>query len=122
MVKTSKETLHLINNLCKNHSIDSNQLEQFLLKSSLTFEELICFKHKQTGDNVLHFATRAGNLNLLKLIKDKVANDAEFYFTNLNNDGKNVLHEACQYEHLECAKFLIEVIGISVNKLRKADW
>lgn len=52
--------LRKINSLCKNYNISS------LDKQNLN--ELIDYKEKQTGDNILIYAARCGNLNLLRLL------------------------------------------------------
>ena len=121
--------LNLINSLCKNINLNNKQdFETFLAatKSSPnlteTIKSLISYKHPQTGDTVLNYAARFGNVNLINQIYENyVQFDPNQFLNSCNNDGKNGLHEACQNTNFECAVYLIEK-GICINKLRKGDW
>lgn len=129
----TKKMLHLINELCKNDKFETDEtllfkiLDEHLIKesSSITrdrdnlFKQLVEFRQDRTGDNLLIYASRCGNLGLLKRLHH---NQARVNFNYSNNDGKNALHEACQMSHADCVKFLIEDCKIHVNTLRKGDW
>lgn len=145
--------LKFINFLCKSITNSSTSLEfekhspRFFPgeESQLDFDALISYKHPQSGDNVLHYAAKSGNLTLLELIAKKFDQEnMKIFFNNPNKDGKNALHEvyidymyllricycikylvnfkACQKGHFECVQFLVSSVKISVNSLRKGDW
>ena len=53
------------------------------------FKYLTEYKHPKTHDNILIYAARFKNLNLIKFLYEK--NKIDFNYTN--KDGKNALHE-----------------------------
>jgi hypothetical protein len=57
--------------------------------SNDNFKYLIEFKHAKTNDNILIYAARFKNLNLIKFLFEKHKID----FNYSNKDGKNALHE-----------------------------
>lgn len=109
--------LQIINTLCKNQD---PTLEEFKNTcKNVSVENLYNFKEPKTGDNLLLYAARFGNLNLIKLLHH---NYSHLNFNLTNYDGKNALHEACQNSHLDCVVFLVEKLKVDVNALRKGDW
>ena len=64
--------LKLINNLCKDLNIE--------YLDSTQFKDLDKFREKNTGDNLLIYAARIGNLNLLRLLHDRHKLDVNYYF------------------------------------------
>ena len=90
--------LHLINILCQTSSIPTNKelFEEFLLsqKFKAEFKELINYKQPDTGDNILNYASRIGNLNLIRTICENYSDECPKAFIDYsNNDGKSGLHE-----------------------------
>lgn len=77
-----------INDLWQNKTIDLETLESKIEKSRLNL--VLNYQNKQTGDNLLIYAARSGNLNLIKLLNEKSLYK-NMSFTN--KDGKNALHE-----------------------------
>ena len=75
-----------INELVQNKTIDSETLRTQLGKCP----NLINYQNKQTGDNLLLYASRFGNLNLIKFLH---TNGLYKNMSFANNDGKNALHE-----------------------------
>ena len=57
--------------------------------SNDNFKYLIEFKHVKTHDNILIYAARFKNLNLIMFLFEK--HKIDFNYTN--KDGKNALHE-----------------------------
>lgn len=112
---------NLINQLCQNTSIDLAEFQARLATSATTLSDLLNYQNKQTGDNLLIYASRVGNLNLIKILNN-TSNKTRVKLNFTNRDGKNALHEACQNSHLECVKYLLETDEIDVNALRKGDW
>lgn len=80
--------LHLINLLCKNKTISQQEFSDLIKTVSLN--DLINFKQEKTGDNILLYAARCGNLSLIKILNEKFPN---ILSTSTNHDGKNALHE-----------------------------
>ncbi len=142
--------LNLINQLCKTKDfLNTSSLENILANQThvtqTSFNDLVNYSHPQTADNILHYSARCGNLTLLCEITKKIGlANAKIFFSKSNKDGKNALHEvvrnfkfilfkffylksfnnkkAAQNSHFNCVKYLVEVIEISVNTLRKGDW
>lgn len=94
--------LKFINFLCKSttNSTTSLEFEKHSphifpgKESKIDFNALISYKHPQSGDNVLHYAAKSGNLALLELIaKNFDQENLKIFFNNTNKDGKNALHE-----------------------------
>lgn len=99
--------LKFINFLCKTitNSSTSFDLETLSLKfqtkdePKIDFDILINYRHPQSGDNILHYAAKTGNLTLLELIAKKFDQEnLKIFFNNPNKDGKNALHEV--YYHM----------------------
>lgn len=76
-----------INDLWQNKTIDLETLEA-IEKSRLNL--VLAYQNKQTGDNLLIYAARSGNLNLIKLLNE---NSLYKNISFTNKDGKNALHE-----------------------------
>lgn len=64
--------LRVINLLCKNNNIDS--LNEYNLK------ELFHFKEKKTGDNIILYTARCGNVNLLRVLFEEQKHLESNYF------------------------------------------
>lgn len=107
----------MINNLCKNTSITENEFQA--LTKDYNLNHLISFKNPKNGDCLILNAARAGNLNLLKIIKKNIP---MVNFNVSNFDGKNALHESCQNTKYDSVRFLIDDCKIDVNSIRKGDW
>jgi hypothetical protein len=87
---------NLINNLCKNKSVNSIELEEQLNISTFSFDNLVNYKQIKTGDSLINYAAQFGNLKLLSLVYQKIlrTNPLSIHiFHSSNNDGKNGLHE-----------------------------
>lgn len=56
---------------------------------SVTFESLLDYRNDQTGDNLVLYAARCGNLNLIQIINENYPTQ----MSSVNRDGKNALHE-----------------------------
>jgi ankyrin repeat protein len=76
-----------INDLWQNKTIDLETLEA-IEKSRLNL--VLNYQNKQTGDNLLIYAARSGNLNLIKLLNE---NSLYKNISFTNKDGKNALHQ-----------------------------
>ena len=97
--------LQLINFLCKYTSSNTQfygLIGEFFSQNksacNITDEQhilydLINYRQKKTGDNVLIYAARCGNLNLIKVLNQS----GHLNFNFSNNDGKNALHEVCAF-------------------------
>jgi hypothetical protein len=93
--------LKFINFLCKStkNLEDCSDFQtlscQFLPKEEpIHFDTLINYKHPQSGDNILHYAAKSGNLALLELIANSLDQENLInFFNSPNKDGKNALHE-----------------------------
>jgi len=103
--------LHFINILCQENSIpnDKQRFEEFLLEKKFNTElegdkrlenvleltkSLIDYKQPKTGDNILSYASRFGNLNLFRMFYENYRNICPSTFIDYsNNDGKSGLHE-----------------------------
>ena len=85
--------LKCINNLCKNKFLRGDDFDKEF-SSKINFEQLINYKHPHSGDTVIHYACKCGNLELLRLISNKLGPTlSRQYFQISNTDGKNPLHE-----------------------------
>jgi hypothetical protein len=95
--------LHLINQICKRKDLTKDIFESIIKSSHIdkidtnineSIKRVLDYKHPQTGDNILNYAARTGNLSLLRLIDQEYSSlCSEAYFNYSNNDGKNCLHE-----------------------------
>jgi hypothetical protein len=94
--------LELINLLCKNKNYNENLIfklvDSFYNSRAISYfnkdkilNDLVLYRHEKTGDNILLYAARCGNLELIKELK-KLKSDL-INFNLSNNDGKNALHE-----------------------------
>ncbi|RDD43839.1 Ankyrin repeat domain-containing protein 16 [Trichoplax sp. H2] len=90
---------------------------QTILANAQNSKKLLSYKRKKSGDTPMIIASRCGHLQLMQL----------FYhgygvpFTEMNNDNKQPLHEAAQFEHTLCVRFMLQY-GADVNSLKRADW
>lgn len=83
----SKQELEtLVKTTCIDELSSKNQ-QYNPLNDNLKF--LIDYKHVKTWDNIVIYAARDSNLNLLKLLFEEYKLD----FSYTNKDGKNALHE-----------------------------
>lgn len=71
----------------------------------------------RSGDTLLHYAARHGNLRILSYLVETLAMDVELF----NNDYKRALHEAASMGHRDCLLYLLDR-GAAVDCLKKADW
>ena len=106
--------LQLVNYLCKETEAFENKdsFSKFLLQKATQLniassdsanlapvvQELCNYKHEKTGDSLINYAARCGNLRLLKFLFDDFelipgTRDKSKLFNSTNNDGKNGLHE-----------------------------
>ena len=95
--------LHLVNALCKASTglETKTEFEAFLLKQNPIkahpddlVKSLFAFKHSQTGDTVLNFAARCGNVELIRMLCENYGDLCPKNFLDYsNNDGKSALHE-----------------------------
>jgi hypothetical protein len=92
----------LLKTLNSNKSLSETELEKLIKSISLNelysnnydpsndnFKYLTQYKHAKTHDNILIYAARFKNLNLIKFLFEK--HNIDFNYTN--KDGKNALHE-----------------------------
>ncbi|CAC5404193.1 unnamed protein product [Mytilus coruscus] len=107
------------------HEIDTNDIFKAAQQGNINLfqnlgkKELTSWLHKtypKSGDTVLHYACRFGQLELVKVLLDNGA-DLE----SANFDGKRALHEAAQYDSLGCVQYLLSY-GAQVDSLKRADW
>lgn len=75
-----------------------------------------CFA-PSTGDTVAHNAARSGNCDLLAMLVGSRLLSADVS----NFDGKRPLHDAAQFGHAACVRYLLAV-GAEVDALKRADW
>ncbi|XP_061494051.1 ankyrin repeat domain-containing protein 16 isoform X3 [Rhineura floridana] len=71
----------------------------------------------RSGDTLLHYAARHGQLSILSYLVETLEMDTELF----NNDYKQPLHEAGSMGHRDCVLYLLNR-GATVNCLKKADW
>ena len=74
------------------------------------------YYHQKSGDTVLSFATRGGNIEILIFLREQGQD-----FEQANFAGKRALHEAAQFSNLACVHYLVEH-GAVVDALKQADW
>ena len=75
------------------------------------------FLNFRSGDTVLHYTVRHGNLHVLKWLTEIQGADLE----QANLDAKRPLHEAAQSSYLNCVEYLIGK-GVTTDSLKRADW
>ncbi|XP_061179085.1 putative ankyrin repeat protein RF_0381 [Saccostrea echinata] len=81
----------------------------------------IIFDVDKNGWNSLHFASKGGNLNVLKLIdKTLVPESSPQSLCMETHDGKTALHISCIHKHLDiceylCSRFTIDEINVTTN-------
>lgn len=71
----------------------------------------------RSGDTLLHYAARRGQVDFVEYLVKRLHMDVEVY----NNDYKRPLHEAASMSHQACVSFLLRE-GAKVDSLKKADW
>ncbi|XP_044284866.1 ankyrin repeat domain-containing protein 16 isoform X2 [Varanus komodoensis] len=71
----------------------------------------------RSGDTLLHYAARHGQLSILRWLVEAFDVDVEL----LNHDYKQPLHEAASMGHTDCVLYLLNR-GAAVDCLKKADW
>lgn len=82
----------LVSDLCHDKSIDWEKFFKIVQTNSITVKEIaVDYKNDQTNDNLLIYAARLGNLNLIKLLNEAHIDCFNINYTN--RDGKNALHE-----------------------------
>lgn len=105
-----RELEGLINSLTLSE-LDKNDYD----RSSDNLKYLFEYKHTKTHDNILIYAARFKNLNLIKFLFDK--HKIEFNYTN--KDGKNALHEVNKnfsvLNYLLILKSYSSVLGMSIE-------
>lgn len=75
-------------------------------------------KHwEKSGDTILHFAARHGQLDILRYLTEIVGMNVEL----VNRDYKRPLHEAASMGHRDCLLYLLEQRA-AIDCLKKADW
>ncbi|EFA08450.1 ankyrin repeat domain-containing protein 16 [Tribolium castaneum] len=74
-------------------------------------------KYQDTGDTILHCATRLGHLETVQYLLSFEPPGVDC----TNNDNKTALHEAAQFSQPEIMKLLLDK-GAQVNALKRADW
>ena len=79
----------LITYLCQINNLTQHELTDTLERKHVCFEQLIGYQSPQTGDNLVLYASRFGNLHLLRMINEM----CPFAMNRVNRDGKNALHE-----------------------------
>lgn len=62
------------------------------------------------GDTPLHYASKAGDLEIIAIL---ISNNANVDLRNF--DGVSILHDAARYGNLEAVKFLINYIDIDIT-------
>lgn len=96
---------------------DLTSLEKYINSLNCGSVPAVINKHfGRSGDTLLHYAARHGQLDIVKYLHELGVN-VEVY----NNDYKRPLHEAASMEHLDCVKYLLQE-GAKVDSLKKADW
>ncbi|KAJ7329344.1 hypothetical protein JRQ81_015518 [Phrynocephalus forsythii] len=71
----------------------------------------------RSGDTLLHYAARHGQLSALRYLVENLQMDMELF----NNDYKRPLHEAASMGHRDCVLYLLNR-GATRDCLKKADW
>ncbi|XP_033019147.1 ankyrin repeat domain-containing protein 16 [Lacerta agilis] len=71
----------------------------------------------RSGDTLLHYAARHGQLRILAYLVETLEMDIEVF----NSDYKRPLHEAASMGHRDCVLYLLNR-GATVDCLKKADW
>lgn len=88
-----------------------------LFDGQIPWMDLINYPSKES---LAILAARYGRHAILKVIHLKRA--PLLYFEMGNLDGKRPIHEAVENEQLACSEFLVDVVGVGVNSLKRADW
>ena len=73
--------------------------------------------YDKSGDSVGILAARWGQIEILKYLHET----CELSLELSNFDGKRPLHEAAQFGHVDCLRYLL-TRGVDVNCLKRADW
>lgn len=74
-------------------------------------------KYANTGDTILHCASRLGHLETIKYLLSFEPSGVDCK----NNDDKTALHEAAQFSQPRVVLLLLDM-GAHVNALKRADW
>ncbi|XP_066278889.1 ankyrin repeat domain-containing protein 16-like isoform X3 [Branchiostoma lanceolatum] len=74
-----------------------------VLASSPCSDRLLDTRHRKSGDSVLHYAARHGQVAVLRYVCEDCGLSPE----TGNVDGKRPLHEAAQAGHTECVRYLV---------------
>lgn len=92
---------------------------EFLKHNSSEHRILHEYSNRKSGDNVLSYVCRQGNVKMLTMLHCDcgLALDLEL----CNFEGKRPLHEASQFGHLEIVEYLLQN-GVSVDCIKRADW
>ena len=91
----------LINDLCRNKNIDLGaMLELCASRGDHELASVLNYANPTTGDNVIIYAVRSGNLNLIRLLNE--TSEFRFNMAFTNHDGKNVLHEVLYSNSFHC--------------------
>uniref|UniRef100_A0A8D0BZP8 Ankyrin repeat domain-containing protein 16 n=1 Tax=Salvator merianae TaxID=96440 RepID=A0A8D0BZP8_SALMN len=88
------------------------------IENNCNLTEEIKKKHfGRSGDTLLHYAARHGQLNILRYFVETLEMDIELF----NNDYKRPLHESASMSQRDCVLYLLNR-GAAVDCLKKADW
>lgn len=71
----------------------------------------------RSGDTLLHYAARHGQLEVLGYLVEELDLDTEL----CNHDYKRALHEAASGSQEQCVQYLLDR-GAKVDCLKRADW
>ncbi|XP_066278887.1 ankyrin repeat domain-containing protein 16-like isoform X1 [Branchiostoma lanceolatum] len=88
-----------------------------VLASSPCSDRLLDTRHRKSGDSVLHYAARHGQVAVLRYVCEDCGLSPE----TGNVDGKRPLHEAAQAGHTECVRYLVGR-SVQIDVLKRADW
>ena len=101
--------------LVKTENIDA--LKNLLCHESYTKEFLKNYTHKKTGDSILSYACREGNLSLVQHLHKNCG----IKLGQSNFEGKRALHEASQFGKMNILEYLL-LHKVELNPIKRADW
>lgn len=110
--ETTKKFLHTVK------AGNLNNIEQYLkdLQNEACVLDLLYHRYN-CGDTVLHYCARLGYFGILKYLHETW----DVRLTDINNDHKTILHEACSFSKPDIVEYLLHN-SVKVDALKHGDW
>jgi hypothetical protein len=115
---SKQSSQHDLDDIIKTSFIDFTQYKlNGVYESPLdNLKFLRSYKHEKTLDNILFYAARHANLNLMKLLFEY-----NFDFGHTNSDGKTLLHEVIYFWSRQ-SDFVSTVLYLSERLVKLKIW